>query len=651
MRALLERLRRLIVGEPIETDRAQARPMRTRLAIAFFGSGILSAVVYAPDALASSLRTGNQQGAIPWVALGVVAVMLILGFAYRSTVVETGGKRGDYGVVSQRLGPRAGVVSGAALLVDYLLTLAVSVAALTHVARYLWPDLSGYQAAVGVGVVGVMTLGNLRGVRERSRIVTAVWLAFVAAVVAVAVVGLARHATDDIAPHITAHPSGWSVILAYGGAIASGAVMVTGIEHLGAAGRFHEEPSGVRAGRTLIIAVSVSAVLFFAIAYLSWAYSVDDWDEGPALLQVGDAIFARQWPLYVVGVAAIGILYAAGSGVFRRFTQLASHLARDGFLPRQLRSLSDRYVFTYGILALGAAAGVVIAAARGDLESLVHVYIVGVFTSIVLSQVAMIGHWGRVIALETDRVRLARAWGYRTLHASAALVGAAVWLDVVIFKFASGAWMAVALMALLVTLMWGVRRHYDRVRVEVTAVPGDRSGALPSRTHGIVLVSQIHRPALRALAYARAMRHDTLAAVGVAVDKRMSQQLQADWAKLDSGMRLVILDSPYRDFIGPVLKYVRAVRRGSPREMVVVYVPEYVITRWWQRFLHNRSGARLRAKLLEIPGVVVTAVPWHLQSGGGRGADARVAPAARARSGRRASDDSPGGGTSTDAAL
>ncbi len=614
MRRILDAVKRWVIGEPIETDRARARPMKSRLAIPFFGSGILSAVAYAPDALASSLREGAQQGALPWMALGVVAVMLVLGFAYRSNVLELGGQRGDYGVVSYRLGPRFGVVTGAALLVDYLLTLAVSVAAMTHIGRFLVPEIHGYEVLIAVLLIAIMTLGNLRGVRERSQVVTAVWFGFLLAIAAMAWFGFARRGDDNLVPAVSEPASGWTVLLAYGGAIASGAVMVTGIEHLAASGRFHAEPRGRRAGRTLVIAVLASAVAFFLVAYLSWEYRVDDWAKGPILLQVTGSVFAQRWVLWVVGVAGFAVLYAAGSGVYRRFAQLASHLARDAFLPRQLRSLSERYVFSYGVMVLAASAAVVILLSRANLERLVHVYIVGVFSAIVLSQLAMVRHWSGKIKLQVDLRERWRSRAYRALHALAMFVAIAVWVDVVVVRIASGAWIAVAVMAALVLLMWLIHRHYERVRIDVEIVEGDRSGALPSRTHGIVLVSQFHRPAMRALAYARAMRHDSLVALAVQVDKRVTRQLENAWASHRVGMPLAVLESPYRDFIGPIITYVRAVRRGSQREVVVVYVAEYIVDRWWEKFLHNKTSARLRARLLEIPGVVVTAVPWHLHS-------------------------------------
>ncbi len=617
MRRFLQAVKRFVVGEPIPTDRADTRAIRSRLALPVFGAGILSAVAYAPDALVASLRNGGQAGAIPGMALGVVAIMLLLGFAYRANVVEFGGMRGDYGVVAHRLGPGAGVVAGAALLVDYLLTVAVSVAAVGAIADFVWPQLEGFESVVGVGLIGIMTLGALRGIQERARVLMIVWFGFILVVVTVAIFGLARHTNAALVSEPAVSQSGWAIVLAYGGAVASGAVMVTGIEHLAASGRFHEEPRGLRAGRTLLIAVAVSAIAFFLVAFLAWAYGSGDWSDGPILLQVADGVFAGDVAIWIVSLAAAAILYAAAAAVFRRFTQLSSVLARDGYLPRQMHSLNDRLVFKYGVLIIAVASTLVVVLSGADLERLVHVYIVGVFTSIVLSQVAMVRHWGGRIKVEVDKGLRLKGQGFRALHLVAAVVGSAVWLVVVVFNVASGAWIAVVMIAGLVLLMWFIHRHYDRVRRDVELVEGDRSGALPSATHGIVLVAQLHRPALRAIAYARANRHDTLTAVAVQVDKRAATHLQSEWGKRDLGLSLSILSSPYRDFIGPIISYVRAVRRGSPREMVVIYVPEYIVTRWWERFLHNKSGVRLRARLLQIPGVVVTAVPWHLHSASG----------------------------------
>ncbi len=622
MRRFLAVAKRAIIGEPIPTDRMAERKMRTWLALPVFGAGILSAVAYAPDALVSSLRAGGQAGSIPFMALGTVSIMLLLGFAYRANVVEFGGLRGDYGVVTHRLGARAGVVSGAALLIDYLLTVAVSVAAIGAVADFVWPQLEGYESAIGVVLILVMTLGALRGVKERARVLALVWFGFILVVVTVAVVGIARH-SDDTLVSVQAAPSGWAIVVAYGGAVASGAVMVTGIEHLAASGRFHREPRGLNAGRTLVIAVAVSAALFFVVAYLAWAYGSGAWEDGPILLQVADGIFGGTFIVWIVAGGAAAILYTAAAAVFRRFTQLASVLARDGFLPRQLHSLNDRAVFGAGVMMIAIGSSLVVAVSGADLLRLVHVYIVGVFTSIVLTQVAMVGHWTGRIKVAVGGREQWRGQAFRLLHGAAAVAAAAVWLVVVVFNVASGAWAAVLLIAILVVVMWGIRRHYDTVRRDVVPVEGDRSAALPSATHGIVLVAQLHRPALRAIAYARAMRHDTLTAVGVSVDKRATKQLQREWGERNLGLRLTIIDSPYREFVNPIIGYIKAVRRTSPREMIVVYVPEYVVRNWWERFLHNRSGARLRAKLQQIPGVVVTAVPWHLHSASGDASGSR----------------------------
>jgi uncharacterized membrane protein len=401
---------------------------------------------------------------------------------------------------------------------------------------------------------------------------------------------------------------------AYAGAIASGAVMVTGIEHLASSAPYHAQPQGVRAGRTLVIAVMAAGGAFVALLGLTWAYRVSAAGEGPIVMRVADRIFISDVAVWAFAVLAIAMLYAAASAVFRRFSGLSSLLARDSYLPRQLAMLNDRLVYRGGVLTVGTTAAVVVLAVGADVIQLVHMYVIGVFTSVVLSQIAMVRHCGAMLIKETDgRTRL-RWQARRGLHGVAAVVAAAVWLVVATVNFLYGAWVAIAAIVWVVALMRAIRGHYDRVRRDLAPEPGDPASALPSATHGVVLVAQLHRPALRALAYAKAARHSSLEAVGVQIERESARRLQALWGTQDLGVPLVILDSPYRDIIGPVMDYVKSIHRDNPREVVVVYVPEYIVGTWWERLLHNRSTVRLRSLLLREPGVVVAAVPWHLES-------------------------------------
>jgi hypothetical protein len=275
---------------------------------------------------------------------------------------------------------------------------------------------------------------------------------------------------------------------------------------------------------------------------------------------------------------------------------------------------NDRLVLRGGILIVAVTSGVLLLASGADIERLIHMYIVGVFTSMVLGQLAMIRWTSNKIALSTQSGERLSLHARRVLHIAAGIAAAAVLAVTAIFNFANGAWIALAAIAVLVVLMHAISKHYAQVRADL-AVPADgHATALPSATHGVVLVAQLHRPALRALAYAKAARHSTLKAVSVQIDKGATSALEKRWTQLDVGVPLVVLDSPYRDLVGPVLGYVKNLHLASPRDAVVVYVPEYIVGRWWEQLLHNRSTARLRAQLLQVPNVVVSAVPWKLES-------------------------------------
>ncbi|WP_144018547.1 APC family permease [Demequina sp. NBRC 110051] len=608
-----DRLRRLVFGAPVATDAAVPVTLRSRLALPVFGAGILSAVAYAPDAVVDALRRGSQQGAIPFMAVGVVAIMLLLAAAYRSNIHARPDDLGDYGLVRDVLGRGAGVVTGAAVLVDYLFTVAVSVAAITQIIAFMIPELQPYDSLVGVVLVGLITIVALRVVRERARLLLAVWFGFLVVIAVMLALGVARQHTvgSPIAPNA---PETWSIWFAYAGAIASGAVMVTGIEHLAASAPNHAEPRAKRAGRTLMLAVIASALAFFVVALLSWLYRITGWSKGPILLQVAQEVFDFTAAVWIIALFAAGILYVAVMSVFRRFSSLGAILARDAYLPRQLSQRNDRLVLRGGILIIAgfSAAGVVFAGA--EVETLIHMYVVGVFAAIVMSQIAMVRWTTAKLGLATESKTRATLQARRVLHTVAAVVAALVWIVVAVFNFLNGAWIAIALIAILIVLMHAVNKHYAAVRADVRLQKADLAVALPSATHGVVLVNQLHRPAIRALAYAKAARHSSLEAVAVQTEREGTQELQRMWGKIDSGVPLVVLDSPYRDLVAPVLDHIRRIHRTNPREVVVVYVPEYIVGRWWESFLHNRATTRLRDQLLGLKGVVVAAVPWHLES-------------------------------------
>ncbi|HET7406964.1 MAG TPA: amino acid permease, partial [Mycobacteriales bacterium] len=344
------------------------------------------------------------------------------------------------------------------------------------------------------------------------------------------------------------------------------------------------------------------------------------------IAQVGQAIFGGDHAIgfYYLQFTTALILVLAANTAFNGFPVLASILARDGYLPRQLHTRGDRLAFSNGILLLAGFAMVLIVAFKASPTALIQLYIIGVFVSFVNSQTGMLRHWNRHLRIETDPARRRQMRRSRIINGVGAVTTAVVLVIILASKFVEGAWIAIVAMMVIFATMRAIRGHYDRVRDELE--PLDEPPTLPSRNHAVVLVSKIHKPTLRALAYARATRPSTLEAVTVSVDPDEVKALQEEWDRRGIPVPLISLASPYREITRPVIEYVKNIRRASPRDVVTVFIPEYVVGRWWEQLLHNQSALRLKSRLLFQPGVMVTSVPWQLES-----SDTLLAPKPRRR--------------------
>jgi Amino acid permease len=329
--------------------------------------------------------------------------------------------------------------------------------------------------------------------------------------------------------------------------------------------------------------------------------------------QLAEAVF-HDFPagfVFVVIVTAL-ILVLAANTAYNGFPVLGSILSQDRYLPRQLHTRGDRLAFSNGIVVLAAVAIVLVVGFQAEVTRLIALYTVGVFTSFTLSQAGMLRHWNRLLATETDQAARRRMQRSRLINTFGGVMTGLVLVVVLITKFTRGAWIAIAAMAVFYVMMQAIRRHYDRVAAELVALEPDT--VLPSRNHGIVLVSTLHKPTLRALAYARATRPDVLEAVTVNVDDADTKRLMREWDKRKLPVPLKVVESPYREITKPVLDYVKRVRSKNPRDVVTVFIPEYVVGHWWEQILHNQSALRLKGRLLFQPGVMVTSVPWQLRS-------------------------------------
>jgi hypothetical protein len=418
--------------------------------------------------------------------------------------------------------------------------------------------------------------------------------------------------------HRTTHVGGVFTLLLTLRAFASGCTALTGVEAISNGVPAFRKPKSKNAAGTLSIMGLLAVSMFGGITVLALHMHARAQPDGnPSVIsQIAGGVFGSHAVLfYLYQAATAGILILAANTAFSGFPVLSSILAQSSFLPRQLHNRGDKLVFSNGILLLGGFAIALIVGFGANIDKLIQLYIIGVFTSFTLSQTGMVRHWNREIASGRRR-RDRKLLTARAINFVGACFTALVLVVVLYTKVQHGAWLALAAMAVLFVVMKGIHRHYNAVRAELDVADAERP-LLPSRNHGIILVSKLHLPAMRAVAYAKGTRPSTLEAVTVRLDDDETEHLEQEWLRHDLDVPLVVLDSPYRDMTGPVLDYIRRLRKQSPRDVVTVFIPEYVVGRWWEHILHNQSALRLKARLLFEPGVMVTSVPWQLRSTNG----------------------------------
>jgi amino acid transporter len=612
-----------------------------RLALPVFASDPLSSVAYATQEILLVLALGGTAllYLAPWVAAGVVVLLAVVVLSYRQVVRAYPSGGGSYEVASRNLGPAAGLVVAGALSVDYVMTVAVSVAAGVDNIISAVPSLNPHRVLINVGFVVLLTAMNLRGVRESGRAFAVPTYVFITGIAVMVALGLSRWAAGD-AP--VAESAGYTVRAEHVGltgaallfltlrAFASGCTALTGVEAISNGVPAFRPPKSENAARTMGAMGAIAITLFAGITTLALVTKVrvaentcdlvgfvGDCASDPqrtVIAQVAAAVFGGPDSIgfYIIQASTALILILAANTAFNGFPLLASILAQDRYLPRQLHTRGDRLVFSNGIILLAIVATVLIIAFDGSVTRLIQLYILGVFTSFTLSQAGMVRHWNRALADERDPAARRGLHRSRAINALGAALTGLVLVMVLATKFTHGAYLVVIAIPVLFALMRGIRRHYDKITLELTPEPGGI--VLPARVHAVVPVSRLHRPTLRALAYAQATHPATLAAVTVATAPEEVQALETEWAERGIRVPLTVLDSPYRDITGPLLEYVAQLRLAGPRDVVVVYIPEYVVGHWWEYMLHNQSALRLKARLLFQHGVMVTNVPWQLES-------------------------------------
>ena len=649
-------VKRLFIGRAMRSDRLHETLLPKRIALPVFASDALSSVAYAPDEIFLTLAIAGGAFATThsWqIGLGVVFVMLVVVASYRQNVHAYPSGGGDYEVATVNLGPRAGLTVASALLVDYTLTVAVSISSGVQNAATALPVLRGHEMPVAIALVVVLTAMNLRGVRESGTAFALPTYAFMVGIIAMALFGFYREATGSLpqadSARFTVLPepgyegiAGFAMVFLLLRAFSSGSAALTGVEAISNGVPAFRKPKSKNAGTILLLMGVLSVTMLMSIIMLvrlTGAKFVEfpetqltqggkpvgtAYTQDTIIGQLAKTVFSDfHLGVILISIVTGVILILAANTAFNGFPVLASILAKDGFLPRQLHTRGDRLAFSNGILILAGAACFLIFVYNAQVTKLIQLYIVGVFVSFTMSQTGMVRHWNRHLRTERDpkvRQRMIRS---RVINSIGAAMSGTVLLVVLATKFLKGAGYAIAAMVVLFIIMNGIQKHYSRVRGELAVAEdsGDDQ-LLPSRVHAIVLVSKIHKPTLRALAYARATRPSLLEAITVNVEPEETKALQDEWDRRDIPVPLKALDSPFREITRPVVDYVKNARRGNPRDVVMVYIPEYVVGRWYEQLLHNQSALRLKGRLHFTPGVMVTSVPWQLRSS--QGAEERL---------------------------
>ncbi|MEV4810319.1 APC family permease [Micromonospora avicenniae] len=632
-------LKRLLLGRPFRSDRLQHTLLPKRIALPVFASDALSSVAYAPDEILLTLSIAGASAYFfsPWIAFAVVVVMLTVVASYRQNVHAYPSGGGDYEVATVNLGPKFGLGVASALLVDYVLTVAVSVSSGVANLGSVVPFVATHKVMIAVTAVVLLSAVNLRGLRESGTAFAIPTYGFVIVIGGMLLTGLVRvfvlgeqlrAPSAELVIQAEHSVTGFALIFLLLRTFSSGAAALTGVEAISNGVPAFKPPKSRNAATTLLLLGGIAVSMLVGIIWLARLTRLQ-FVEDPATqivagpegyvqktvtTQLGEAVFGSgSILLYVVaGVTAL-ILFLAANTAFNGFPVLGSILAQDRFLPRQFHTRGDRLAFSNGILFLAAFAIVLIVGFQAEVTRLIQLYIVGVFVSFTVSQAGMIRHWNRHLRTERDPEARRRMHRSRAINAFGMGLTGTVLVIVLLTKFLLGAWIAIAAMAVIYGLMLAIRRHYDRVSEELTP-PDEGRAVLPARNHAIVLVSKLHQPTLRAIAYARATRPDTLTAVTVNVDEKDTRDLQEEWERRELPVPLTVIDSPYREITRPILGFVANTRRESPRDVVTVFIPEYVVGHWWENLLHNQSALRLKTRLLFEPGVMVTSVPWQLAS-------------------------------------
>jgi amino acid transporter len=613
-------LKRLLVGRPIATVDQERQRLPKRIALSTFSSDPISSTAYATEEIlfvtavgGSSLALGLSK-LIP-MSIAVAVLLTIVVVSYRQTLYAYPSGGGSYIVSRENLGENPSLVAGASLLVDYILTVAVSisagVAAITSLPAF--SALIDQRVALCLGFILLLTFANLRGLRESGRLFAAPTYIYVLSLAGLVIYGLVRSYFGDLEP-IPFDADKFAGVRESGGTLglflllrgfSSGAIALTGVEAISNGVPAFRKPESRNAAITLSVMGTILGSLFVGVSVLANQLHPYPSEEETVISQLGRAVYGEGVIYWILQFATAGILILAANTAYADFPRLSSIIARDGFLPRQFANRGDKLVFSNGIIFLAAAAGGLIVAFGGVTNALIPLYAVGVFTSFTLSQAGMVRHHLREREQGWRRAAIINGMG-----ATATFI---VLVIVAVTKFAVGAWLPIVVIPAIIALFRGIGRHYRRVAGVLSADPGSRVPSYDNTT-ALVLIGQVHKGVLNALNFAKAMRPNRIRAVYVSYDREDEAAMMLQWEKFNIDVPLEIVYSPYRELVRPVLRYIDEVDREYENDTITVIIPEFVVSRWWEHLLHNQSALFLKGRLLFRKGTVVISVPYHVDS-------------------------------------
>ncbi|TMQ27258.1 MAG: APC family permease [Candidatus Rokuibacteriota bacterium] len=601
-------VKRWLVGPPMPLAQARHERLSKRIALAVFSSDVLSSVAYATEEILLVLVLAGSAAArldIP-IALSITALLAIVTISYQQTIHAYPSGGGSYIVARANLGTVPGLVAAAALLVDYVLTVSVSVAAGVAAVTSALPELATHKVVLGVVCVAGIALGNIRGVRESGRIFAVPTYFFLASFGVLIVSGFYRLLTGSLPiaeppPMEAVEPLGWFLVLR---AFSSGCTAMTGTEAISNGIPAFKPPESRNASITLGWMAAILAVIFVGITVLSSKLGILPMESETVVSQIARRLFGTGLMYYLIQAATALILILAANTSFADFPRLSSLLARDRFVPRQFANLGERLVFSNGILVLAGFAALLLVVFGGDTHALIPLYAVGVFISFTLSQSGMVRHWW---------VERGAGWGRRlAINGVGATATAIVTLIIAVTKFTHGAWIVVLVIPILVATFMAMSRHYEEVAHGLSLEGFDSP---PEFHHTVlVLVGDVHRGVVRAVQYARTLA-PTAAVRGVYVetDPARTARIEEKWSRWGLGVPLVVLTSPYRSLLRPLLDYIEHIQARGDDQIVTIVLPEFLPRKWWQHVLHNQTALLVKGALLFRRNIVVADVPYHLK--------------------------------------